>query len=278
MSTKSKLSRLVGASALAALALGTAFAIGSAPQQGTGSGSTTKSGGTTGQKVDDITKDAQKKLQQGADKVKDALGEGMPPLPPGWTPEDMQACIEAGTPGPMHARLAKNAGNWKGTNKMWMAPGTEPMTTECVCVITSIMDGRYVQSDMSGEMPGMGAFKGLGFSGFDNVSKKFVGSWFDNHSTGIMTGTGELASDGSTINWSFAYNCPVTKKQTVMREVESYPDANTMVLDMFCTDPKSNKEYQCMKLELKRQGGTTTPAIRPTTTRPTTPPSTPPTR
>lgn len=249
--------RIVGASALAIIALGAAFAIGSAPQQGGGTGNT---GGTsTTRKVDDFAKQTQKEVQKAADKMKEAMGEGMPPLPPGWTAEDMQACMEAGMPGPMQARLAKQAGTWKGTNKMWMAPGTEPMTTECVCVMTPIMDGRYVQSEMTGEMPGMGTFKGLGFAGFDNVSQKFVGSWLDNHSSGIMQGTGQLASDGSTINWSFAYNCPITKKATAMREVDTFPDANTMVMDMFCTDPKTNKEYQCMKIEMKRTGAATMP-------------------
>lgn len=251
--------RIVGASALALVALGAAFAIGSAPQQGTGTGGTS-TGKSTGQKIDDFSKQTQKEIQKAADKMKEAMGEGQPPLPPGWTAEDMQACTEAGTPGPMHARLAKLVGTWKGTNTMWMAPGTEPMVTECTSTVASIMDGRYIQSEMTGEMPGMGQFKGLGFSGFDNVSQKFVGSWLDNHSTGIMTGVGELASDGSTMNWTFAYNCPVTKKPTVMREVDTYPDANTMVIDMFCTDPKSSKEFKCMRIELKRTGTAATGA------------------
>src|SRR5262245_29204367 len=51
-------------------------------------------------------------------------------LPPGMTEEDMkmmQACIEAGTPGEMHAFLAAGSGAWSGECTMWMAPGTDPM-------------------------------------------------------------------------------------------------------------------------------------------------------
>src|SRR5678816_3961898 len=49
-----------------------------------------------------------------------------PQLPPGWTEADMKACMEAGTPGPMHAYLAKGTGVWTGKCTMWMAPNTEP--------------------------------------------------------------------------------------------------------------------------------------------------------
>ncbi len=248
--------RIVGASALAVIALGTAFAIGSASQQ-QGGGTTGGTGTSTGKKLDDWSKSTQKEIQKATDKVKEAMGEGQPPLPPGWTPEDMQACMEAGTPGPMHARLAKQAGTWTGKSTMWMAPGTEPMTSEMVSKVTVEMDGRFVRAEMSGNSPAMGPFMGLGYSGFDNVSQKFVGNWLDNHSTGIMNGVGELASDGSTINWNYTYNCPVTKKQAVMRQVESYPNPDTMVLDMFCVDPKTAKEFKCMHIEFTRQKAAT---------------------
>ena len=44
-------------------------------------------------------------------------------LPPGWTAEDMQAMMAAGTPGKMHEHLAKDVGMWQGKTTMWMAPG-----------------------------------------------------------------------------------------------------------------------------------------------------------
>src|SRR4051812_44509940 len=62
-------------------------------------------------------------------------------LPPGWTMEDMQACTVAGTPGKMHEYLADGVGTWTGKSKMWMAPGTEAMTSQCTSKITSILDG-----------------------------------------------------------------------------------------------------------------------------------------
>lgn len=177
-------------------------------------------------------------------------------LPPGWTEADMQACMAAGMPGPMHQHLAKAVGTWAGTSTSWMAPGMPPMTSSCTSTITMEMDGRYTRCEFRGEMPGMGPFHGLGYNGYDNVSQKFVSTWIDNHSSGIMNGQGSLSPDGKTLTWNFQYNCPITKKPTTMREVERYTNDDTMTLEMFGPDPKSGKEFQMMKLELKRQSGT----------------------
>ncbi len=176
-------------------------------------------------------------------------------LPPGWTEADMQACMEAGMTGPQHEMLAKSAGRWSGTSTMWMAPGMPPMTNDCNATITSLMDGRYTRCEYSGEMAGMGAFQGLGFNGFDNVSQKYVSTWMDNMGTGIMNGTGVASDNGRTMTWNFQFNCPMTKKMTTMREVERHPDANTMSLEMFGPDPKTGKEFQMMKIEMKRASG-----------------------
>lgn len=174
-------------------------------------------------------------------------------LPPGWTTEDMQACMMAGTPGKMHELLQKSVGTWTGKTEMWMSPvAADAMVSDCTYTITSIMDGRYIQCSMAGEMPGMGPMTGLAINGYDNVSQKFVGTWIDNHSSGIMQGTGDLSADGKTRNWKFSYNCPVTKKVAIMRQIETV-DGDSMSLQLFANDPKSNKEYKCIQLTLKRQ-------------------------
>ncbi len=179
-------------------------------------------------------------------------GQDMP-LPPGWTMEDMQACMTAGTPGKMHEHLMKNTGVWKGKTTMWMGPGMEPpMKSECTSTITAVMDGRYTKNVIEGEMPGMGPFHGMGFNGFDNVSQKFVSTWIDNHSSGIMNGTGEMSADGKTMTWTFTYNCPIRKGPAKMREVHRMTDDNTMVFEMYGDDPKSGKEYKMMEIEFTR--------------------------
>jgi hypothetical protein len=174
-------------------------------------------------------------------------------LPKGWTMEDMQACMLAGTPGEMHKLLAKDVGEWEGKTTMWMGPEGEPMTSECTSTVTPMMDGRYIKAEMKGDMPGMGPYHGGGVYGYDNVSKKFVSSWIDNHSTGIMQGEGELSSDGKSITWEYKFNCPIAKKEVSMKEVDTKTGDNTKKLEMWGDDPKTGKNYKMMSIELTRK-------------------------
>jgi hypothetical protein len=174
-------------------------------------------------------------------------------LPAGWTMEDMQACMMAGTPGREHQAMAKDAGVWKGKNKMWMGPDMPAVESESTSTVTMLMDGRFVKVDSDGMMPDMGPFKGLGLYGFDNVSKKFQGVWIDNWGTGIMTGEGEMSTDGTTMTWNYTYNCPVRKKPATLRQVERTTGAGTKLMEMFATDPKSGKEYKMVEIAFTRQ-------------------------
>jgi hypothetical protein len=174
-------------------------------------------------------------------------------LPPGWTAEEMERCIKAGTPGAGQARLMKDVGTWAGKSTVWMAPGMDPLVGEVIAEYSPVMDGRYVRCEMSGNCPVMGPFQGLALFGFDNVSKKFVASMVDNHSTGIMQGEGELAKDGKTINWEYVANCPREQKPVTLRQVETATSPTTKTLEMFAMDPKSGDEFKMMSIEFTKK-------------------------
>lgn len=187
--------------------------------------------------------------------AKHAGKDGQPALPPGMTEADMQACMEAGTPGEMHKWLTESVGVWQGTCKHWMAPGTEAATSSCTCTIAGMMDGRFIKSEFAGDMPGMGPFSGFGISGFDNVSKKFQSTWVDNMGTGMMVGTGDRSSDGSTLTWTYTYNCPMKKKPTTMREVDRRTGKDSFTLEMFGPDMQTGKEFKMMEITFTRKPG-----------------------
>lgn len=173
-------------------------------------------------------------------------------LPEGWTEADMQRCMEAATPGKMHEVLAKGVGTWRGKTTMWMSPGADPVTGECVSVVTPVMDGRFYRVETKGDM-GMGPMTGEGTFGYDNVSKQFVSSWITSCGTGFMQGTGELSSDGTTLTWTSTMNCPVAGKPTTIRDVERHIGADTTIIESYAKDPKSGKEFKMMQMELTRQ-------------------------
>ena len=174
-------------------------------------------------------------------------------LPPGWTQADLQAMMEAGTPGKEHEFLAKSVGKWDGKTIMHMSPGGEPVEGECTVTVSPMLDGRFTKTEITGDIPGMGPYHGFGISGYDKVSGEFVSTWIDNHGTGLMNGVGELSADQKTLTWEFGYNCPVTKKLAKMREVVTFAGPDTQVLEMSGADPKSGEVYQMMRIELTRK-------------------------
>jgi hypothetical protein len=190
----------------------------------------------------------------GKDKAPKApAGQPEMQLPPGMTMEDMKAYMEAGTTGPMHERMKEDVGTWTGTTTMWMSPDAPPTKTDCKAVFTTMMDGKFLKMELTGDTP-MGPMSGMGIYGFDNVSKKFQSTWIDNTMTGMMQGTGELSSDKSTITWNYSFNCPIMKKAMVMREIDRRVDANTTIIEMHGPDPKTGKEYKMMEVTMKRTG------------------------
>lgn len=182
-----------------------------------------------------------------------AAGHGEMQLPPGWTEADMQACMEAGTPGEMHEQMARGAGVWDGKCLSWMSPDMEPMPSTCKSTVKSVMGGRFLKYDIDGEMPGMGPYLGSGVIGYDNISKEFVSTYYDNYNTGLMIGTGELSADGKTMNWTFTANCPITKKPMTYREIETITGPRTKTFELFGPDPKTGKEYKIMSIEFKKR-------------------------
>lgn len=175
---------------------------------------------------------------------------GQPKMDPAQEAQ-MAAYMKAGTPGPEHAWLAKGAGKWEGTSKMWMDPKSPAMESTCKTEIKMLMDGRYMSIDTAGEMPGMGMFMGHGIVGFDNVSRKFQMTWIDSMSTQIMNGTGELSADQKTMTWTMWMNDPVSKQPTKFREVDRYLSDNEFTLEMYGPD-SGGTEYKMMEIRYTR--------------------------
>lgn len=174
------------------------------------------------------------------------------PLPEGMTAEDMQAWFAAGTPGEHHQRLAQDVGEWKGKTTIWMGPNSEPLHGENRCTVTSLIEGRFIRVTMQGDMPCGGPHYAEGIYGYDNVSGQFVSAWIDNCTTGILQGKGELSHDGRTMTWNYMFNCPIRKKPTPMREVETHTGPDSKTLDVYGSDPKTGNEYRMMRIEYQR--------------------------
>lgn len=129
------------------------------------------------------------------------------------SPEEMKAMMErmqaAMKPGPEHAELARWAGSYDLTVKMWMGgPGGPPVEMKGTAEIRSIHDGRFMIEEQSYEMMMPNAaggmdkrpHKGLGITGYNNFRRMYETVWCDSLNTQIikLSGTRPPGSNVTT--------------------------------------------------------------------------------
>jgi hypothetical protein len=171
----------------------------------------------------------------------------------------MQQMMELSKTGENHKLLASLDGTWSYTVKMWMNgdPSTKPETSKGTAVRKSIMDGRYVVMDVSGkmEMPGPDGkkkemtFKGQGTEGYDNVKKKFVGTWMDNMGTGIMMAEGDYDPATKTFTYTGEIEAIPGMKQKI-REVVKLTDNDHMNFEWY--EDRGGKEVKTLEINYTR--------------------------
>ena len=159
-----------------------------------------------------------------------------------------------------HKLITSLDGTWTYTVKMWMNgdPNSKPDISKGTAVRKSIMDGRYVIMDVTGKMDMPGAdgkmkqvtFKGQGTEGYDNVKKKFVGTWMDNMGTGIMMSEGDYDPATKTFTYTSEVEMVPGMKQKI-REVVKVTDKNHMDFEWY--EDRGGKEAKTMEINYTRK-------------------------
>jgi len=173
--------------------------------------------------------------------------------------EMMKQMIELSKLNENHKLLADMAGTWTYTIKMWMNPDptAKPSESKGTAVRKPMMDGRYFVMDVSGKMQFPGpdgkmkdmTFKGMGIEGYDNVKKKFVGTWLDNMGTGIFMSEGDYDPTTKT----FTYNSemePIPGMKTKVREVIKIVDKDHQTLEWY--EDRAGQEAKTMEINYTR--------------------------
>lgn len=160
----------------------------------------------------------------------------------------MAAFEKAGTPGPEHAWLASTAGSWTFEGNAWMSPGDPGTKFSGTEERTLALGGRIVMSKVNASLNGA-PFEGMGINGFDNVTKKYWGSWIDNMSTGAMTIRG-TCTDGKCEFESVAPD-PTTGGTSTGRMV-SHQQADHEHVVMYAKGP-DGKEFKAMEFHYTRK-------------------------
>ena len=170
----------------------------------------------------------------------------------GMTPEQMDTMVKNTTPGEAHKHLAKLAGDWTLTSRMFMVPGQPPVESPGTMRAETILGGRYVQSTWTGSIMGQ-PFEGRGTDGWDNVGKRYVTSWVDNMGTGILYSTGTCESGFKVCTTSGDMFDPVTGQKISMKSVITWIDDNHFKNEMYTNDPTSGQEMKMMELDVVRK-------------------------
>ena len=174
---------------------------------------------------------------------------------PGWAEETAPAAADdkaaaekaammekmkaASTPGAEHKALEVLTGKWTTASKFWMDPSAPAEESTGTAEGEMVFGGRFLKETYTGTAHGQ-PFEGVGYTGYDNVKKQYVGTWVDSMATGIMNSTGQM--DGNTLKTGGTVSCPINGDMKMrMETVITDNDHHTMTGYMTGADGKEAK-------------------------------------
>ncbi|MCC6503674.1 MAG: DUF1579 domain-containing protein [Deltaproteobacteria bacterium] len=163
---------------------------------------------------------------------------------------EMEIYKKIGIPGAQHKLLERMAGSWKTLSTFWGSPTEPPVESSGVCEQKMILGGRFLQQECSGEMIGS-AFTGIGFTGYDNHSGKFVSTWMDSLGTAIYVFEGKPDAGGSGFTQKCSADDPV-RGPMVWRSVCAIKDDDTIAFEMYGA-PRGGREEKMMEMTYTRK-------------------------
>jgi hypothetical protein len=122
--------------------------------------------------------------------------------------EMMKALEASARPGPNHKLLERWVGKWDTTMRMIM-PGAAPVESRGTAEFSWLMEGRWLQEKMTGDMMGH-PMQGFSITGYDNFNKCFVSTWVDNHTTMMVHSSGSMDQSGKVLTMFGKMDEPMT--------------------------------------------------------------------
>jgi len=165
--------------------------------------------------------------------------------------EMMKAWMAAATPGEAHKKLEPFAGSFTVKTKMWMDPSKPPEETAGTSENKWVLGGRFIEQRVEGTAMGQ-PFSGIGYTGYDNYKKHFVGTWMDSMGTMVMVSTGHADAGGKVFTFTGKMDDVVAGKTVSVREVTRVIDNDHNVFEMYGPD-KTGKEFKTMEIAYTRK-------------------------
>ncbi len=165
----------------------------------------------------------------------------------------MEMMMKLATPSEGHKKLDVLVGSWNAKMNMWMDPDTTkpPSVSEGVSENKWVLGGRFIEQRFEGQFMGM-PFSGLGYTGYDNYKKKYVGVWMDTAGTAMMNSIGSFNASGKVLRSTSRMDDFTTGKVTTVRSNVTFASSDEVKMEMFGPGP-DGKEYRMLEIVYTRK-------------------------
>jgi len=163
----------------------------------------------------------------------------------------MDAMMKAATPGDAHKKLASMVGTWDVTVKMFPQPGAPAQESKGSSENKWVLGGRWVQENFTGDFMGM-PFSGIGYTGYDNIKKQYIGTWMDSMSTSMMASSGTADASGKSYEFSSTMDDPMSGKSMPVKSKVTVTDDDHHSMEMWSPGP-DGKMFKMMEINYTRK-------------------------
>lgn len=169
-------------------------------------------------------------------------------------PDFAETLQKYGTPGPEHKFLQPMVGKWEAEVKMYDAPGSEPTVSKGTSTVKWALGKRYLMDQFKGEFGGQ-SFEGMGITGYDRKAGKYVSTWMDTMSTGIMESKGTYDKKTKTFTFTGVEDSPYANVKMNVRDVIRIVNKNQYTIEMYRNPVGTDKEMKVMEVNYTRVPG-----------------------
>ncbi len=131
-----------------------------------------------------------------------------------------------------------------------MSPDAPPEVSEATSETRWVLGGRQLEQRYQGTTMGM-SFEGLGYTGYDNVQGKYVGTWMDSFGTGVMSSIGVGNPTDNAIQSEAVALDPTGRRMRFWCEIR-IQDRDHHTFEMWTKAP-DGRRFRTMYIEYTRQ-------------------------
>ena len=163
----------------------------------------------------------------------------------------MEAWQKAATPGEPHKKLDALVGTFDAKVRSTVDPSKPPEDSTGTSVNSWVLGGRYVQQEFDGSFMGE-PFNGIGYTGYDNVQKKYLSVWMDTAGTGMMWMTAAPDKTGKTMAGSARIWDPMTQKPATVESKMTVIDNDHHNFELWGKAP-NGRQIKLMEIQYTRK-------------------------